>query len=88
MYLSSTQESTKFTKDAAVQTIILASSYFGAMLLAGKNIVKLKASPVNPAIAFGLCFYNWEGNWKTALLFLLPSLGGSLISLFFFTKIY
>ena len=56
MYLSSTEEKTKFTKDAAVQTIILAGSYLGAMLLAGIKLDILRASPVNPAIAFAIIF--------------------------------
>jgi len=41
MYLSSTEEKTKFTKDSAVQTIILAGSYLGAMFLAGTKIESL-----------------------------------------------
>ena len=41
MYLSSTEEKTKFTKDSAVQTIILAGSYLGAMFLAGTKIENL-----------------------------------------------
>ena len=38
MYLCSTEQKTKFTNDAAIQTIILAGSYLGAMLLAGTKI--------------------------------------------------
>jgi len=38
MYLSSTEPKTKFTNDKAVQTIILAGSYLGSMLLAGNKI--------------------------------------------------
>lgn len=38
MYLSSTEEKTKFTKDAAIQTMILAGSYLGAMMLAGAKL--------------------------------------------------
>jgi len=41
MYLSSTEEKTKFTKDAAIQTIILAGSYLGAMMLAGTKLTVL-----------------------------------------------
>jgi len=41
MYLSSTEEKTKFTKDAAIQTIILAGSYMGAMILAGTKLTSL-----------------------------------------------
>ena len=58
MYLSSTEEKTKFTKDKAVQTIILAGSYLGAMLIAGVKLTKLRASPVNPAIAFAMAIFN------------------------------
>lgn len=64
MYLSSTEEKTQFTKDAAVQTIILAGSYLGAMLLAGIKLTVIKASPVNPAIAFAILIWNSSAsNW-------------------------
>lgn len=63
MYLSSTDPKTKFTKDAAIQTIILAGSYFGAMLLAGTKIQVYQVSPVNPAVFFGLFLFNFE--WKS-----------------------
>ena len=61
MYLSSTNPKTKFTKDAAIQTIILAGSYFGAMLLAGNKIPRYAVSPVNPAVAFGIWISNLNG---------------------------
>ena len=38
MYLCSTEDNTKFTKDSVVQTMILASSYLAAMMLAGSNV--------------------------------------------------
>lgn len=57
MYLSSTEEKTKFTKDAAVQTIILAGSYMGAMMLAGTKLYVLQASPVNPAVVLAVMFW-------------------------------
>ena len=41
MYLCSTDPKTKFTSDAAIQTIILSGSYMGAMLLAGTKIAVL-----------------------------------------------
>ena len=41
MFLPSTEEKTKFTKDAAIQTIILAGSYLGAMMLAGTKLTVL-----------------------------------------------
>ena len=49
MYLCSTEEKTKFTKDSIVYTMILSSSYLAAMLLSGSK-VNLGVSPLNPAI--------------------------------------
>lgn len=58
MYLCSTDEKTKFTKDSVIQTMILASSYLAAMLISGSNTV-IPLSPVNPAIAvFMTVAYN------------------------------
>jgi glycerol uptake facilitator-like aquaporin len=89
MYLSSTEEKTKFTQDAAVQTIILAGAYLGAMLLAGAKVSMLGASPVNPAIAMNILIFNSTGdNWKTIFIFMLGPIGGSLLSLIFFRFVY
>ena len=89
MYLSSTEEKTKFTKDAAVQTMILAGSYLGAMLLAGAKIASLRASPVNPAIAVALVFFNsTTKNWASLYIFILAAPGGSILSLLFFRFVY
>jgi len=89
MYLSSTEEKTKFTKDSAVQTLILAGSYLGAMLLAGNKIPILRTSPVNPAIAFATYWFNMSGRAFASLwIFCGVSCGGSLLALVFFRKIY
>jgi glycerol uptake facilitator-like aquaporin len=89
MYLSSTEEKTQFTKDAAVQTIILAGSYLGAMLLAGIKLYKVHASPVNPAIAFATLFWNpTKNNVASAPIFLGSSMLGSVLALMFFRFVY
>lgn len=89
MYLSSTEEKTKFTKDSAVQTLILAGSYLGAMLLAGNKIPILRTSPVNPAIAFACYWFNLSGgNTGSLWIFCIISFGGSILALVFFRKIY
>lgn len=89
MYLSSTEEKTKFTKDAAVQTIILAGSYLAAMLVAGTKLKVLGASPVNPAIAFWIIIFNANSDiWKSFWIFCFMSLVGSMLSLFFFKCVY
>ena len=89
MYLSSTDPKTKFTKDAAIQTIILAGSYFGAMLLAGTKIALYQVSPVNPAVAVGILVSNLNSkNFETTWIFLVGPMAGSAIALFFFRFIY
>lgn len=93
MYLCSTDVKTKFTSDAAIQTIILAGSYLGAMLLAGVKLQLVRASPVNPAIAFGIILWNPVGangssNWKNIYLFCGASFIGSFLALMFFRFIY
>ena len=89
MYLSSTEEKTKFTKDKAIQTIILAGSYFGAMLIAGVKLTYLRASPVNPAIAFAMGFSNLGGGvLKCLWIFIAGSLLGAVLSLAFFEFVY
>ena len=50
MYLCSTDERTKFTKESVLQTMILAASYMSAMFMSGSN-TNLQLSPVNPAVA-------------------------------------
>ena len=56
MYLCSTEDKTKFTKNAVLQTIVLACAYYSAMLLGGQNVHGTKLSPVNPAIALAMTF--------------------------------
>lgn len=89
MYLCSTDEKTKFTKDAAIQTIILAGSQYGAMLLAGTKIENLHLSPVNPAIAAAIILLNPNAaSWASSYCFFFTSLGGSALALFFFRYVY
>jgi glycerol uptake facilitator-like aquaporin len=89
MYLTSTEEKTKFTKDAAIQTIILAGSYLGAMLIAGVKLEKLDASPVNPAIAIAFVFFHPTGEgFASLLIFGTMSLIGSVLALVFFRFVY
>jgi glycerol uptake facilitator-like aquaporin len=89
MYLTSTEEKTKFTKDAAIQTIILAGSYLGAMLIAGVKMETLDASPVNPAIAIAFVFFNPSTKaFGSVLIFGTMSFAGSILALIFFRFVY
>lgn len=89
MYLSSTEEKTKFTKDSAVQTIILSGAYMGAMMISGAKINEIRASPVNPAITSMIILYNSSsGNWRSSWVFILGDLIGSFLSLIFFRFVY
>lgn len=56
-------------------------------MLAGTKIKILKASPVNPAIALGIIFWN-KGNWKNVYIFTAVSFGGSALALIFFRYVY
>jgi glycerol uptake facilitator-like aquaporin len=58
MYLCSTEDSTKFTKDSVMQTMVLAGSYLAAMTFAGSYVSHLYISPVNPAIALSMAIWN------------------------------
>jgi glycerol uptake facilitator-like aquaporin len=91
MYLCSTEEKTKFTKDSVVQTMILASSYLAAMMLAGSNVTDIRLSPVNPATALGMKFFYNLGNkndWGSIPIFVGGGFGGSFAAFLFFTCIY
>ena len=90
MYLSSTDPKTRFTKDAAIQTIILSSSYVGAMLFSGTKLIQpIHASPVNPAIALAIVVWNpSKKNWATSYIFLGSSFAGSFLAIIFFRFIY
>lgn len=89
MYLCSTDEATKFTKDSVLQTMILSASYLAAMFMSGTN-TNLTLSPVNPAVAaFMTMFYNssTEG-WKGVWIFLLFGFLGSFCAFLFYRFIY
>lgn len=91
MYLSSTEPKTKFTDDKAVQTIILAGSYLGSMLLAGNKIKILQTSPVNPAIALSVLLFNLGNlgkNLASIWIYCGISFAGGLVALLFFKKVY
>jgi len=89
MYLTSTEEKTKFTNDAAVQTIILAGSYLGAMKLAGAKQSLFRVSPCNPAIALWLIIFNLDGlSLASIWIFCGVNLLGSVLALIFFKFVY
>lgn len=89
MYLCSTEDKTKFTKNAVLQTIVLACAYYSAMLLGGQNIKFTKLSPVNPAIAFAMTFiYSKSAQWKSSWIFYIFSFVGSFLALLFFRLVY
>ena len=90
MYLSSTEPKTKFTDDKAVQTIILAGSYLGSMLLAGNKIAILQTSPVNPAIALSVLIFNLSDPKNFACIWIYTGISclGGLVALVFFKKVY
>lgn len=91
MYLCSTEEKTKFTKDSVIQTMILASSYLAAMKLSGANVTHLGLSPVNPSVAIGmlLTYYPGQGEgWASIWIFVIFGFVGSFAAFAFFRFVY
>ena len=89
MYLCSTEDKTKFSKDSVLQTMLLAGSYMCAMTFAGSYVDLLHVSPVNPAIALAIIICNsstkmWESFWIYTLL----GFAGSAFAYIFFRFIY
>lgn len=91
MYLCSTEEKTKFTKDSVIQTMILASSYLASMKLSGANVTGFSLSPVNPAVAFGMLLTYHPGSpggWSSIWIFVLFGFAGSFAAFLFFRFVY
>lgn len=85
MYLLSTQDKTKFTKDHMLQTIVLAGSYLAAMNFAGSYVELIFISPVNPAIALTMILFNSSDvSWKSFWIYTLLGFAGSLAAYIFF----
>ena len=90
MYLCSTDDKTKLTKDKVIQTMILASAYLAAMLISGSNVQYLPLSPVNPAVAvfMTVTYNNSTEGWKAIWIFLLFGFVGSFAAFLFYRFIY
>jgi len=85
MYLLSTKESTKFSKDQVMQTIVLAGSYLVAMTFAGSYVEITNISPVNPAIALTMTIVNsTQSGWRSSWIFCAFGFAGSLVAFLFF----
>ena len=89
MYLCSTDEATKFTKDSVMQTMILSISYISAMLISGTN-TNIMLSPVNPAVAafMTITYNNSTEGWKAIWIFLIFGFVGSFFAFLFYRFIY
>ena len=89
MYLCSTEDKTKFTKDSVMQTMVLAGSYLAAMTFAGSYVSDLFISPVNPAIALSMAIFNSSNKmWESFWIFCLLGFIGSLLAFIFFRVVY
>ena len=89
MYLCSTEEKTKFSKDSILQTMVLSASYLSAMMIAGAYVNLFNISPVNPAIALTMILFNsTAGGWRSFWIFTLLGFIGSLLAYIFFRFVY
>lgn len=90
LYLTQTEDKTKLSSDPAITTLIIASAYVAAMMMAcGPDDF---ITPLNPAIAFGTMFqqlYHGEGDaFKRIYIYIPFPLLGGLIAVAFHELIY
>ena len=89
MYLCSTEEKTKFSKDSFMQTMVLSGSYLAAMVFAGAYVELIFVSPVNPAIALAMVLCNSSGRgWASSWIYCLLGFAGSFLAYIFFRFVY
>lgn len=89
MYLCSTEEKTKFTKDSFMQTMVLSGSYLAAMVFAGAYVELFFVSPVNPAIALAMIICNSsDASWISAFIYCFLGFIGSFLAFMFFRFVY
>ena len=89
MYLCSTEEKTKFSRDSILQTMVLSGSYLAAMVFAGAYVDLLHISPVNPAIALAMIIFNSSDiGWISFWIFTILGFAGSFLAYLFFRFVY
>jgi len=89
MYLCSTEEKTKFSKDSFMQTMVLSGSYLAAMVFAGAYVELIFVSPVNPAIALAMVLCNSSSRgWASSWIYCLLGFAGSFLAYLFFRFVY
>lgn len=89
MYLCSTEEKTKFSKDQLLQTMVLSGSYISSMVFSGAYVPLIYVSPVNPAIALTMILFNWTAEgWRSFWIYTLLGFAGSFLAYIFFRLVY
>lgn len=89
MYLCSTEEKTKFSKDSVLQTMVLSGSYLAAMVFAGSYVDLIHVSPVNPAIALTMLLFNSsKASWSSCWIYEFLGFVGSALAFIFFRFVY
>lgn len=89
MYLCSTEEKTKFSKDSILQTMVLSGAYLAAMIFGGSYVDLLRISPVNPAIALMMIIFNSsDAGWRSFWIFTMLGFAGSALAYIFFRFVY
>ena len=84
-FLVSTNKSTQYSKEKAMNCLVIASSYVGAMMIAGGGMVTLGGPILNPFICLGLCL--WSGQWGYWQYMVCPW-AGAIIGLIFYELVF
>lgn len=87
-----------FSHEAAINCLIIASSYVGARAVffgqafGGKPATTSYGAVMNPAIALGICFSGFFGDgwdsWKAIYLYPTVPFGGAVLAVIFYEFIY
>merc|ERR1712216_515994 len=81
----STDKRTKYSEEKAMNCLVIASSYVGATMLAGRACVTIGEPLLNPFIALGLCI--WSGKWSYPQYIFAPW-AGAILALIFYELVF
>ena len=81
-FMICTDEKLKYSNDTVKNSLVLASSYIAAQMMAGGQFITYRTGPcLNPAVALGLAI--WGGDFNYPQYIIVPFLGAVLALIFY-----
>ena len=92
IYLTQTEEQTKFSNEKSITCLIIASSYIAARSMCAGNYITATGSCLNPAIGIGtsivMLFNDGSVGLKWIWLYGLLPFAGAILAVFFHEFIF